>query len=123
VLASTFVINHFELFGLRQVLTGWRKQPTADAGFRRCCFTGSCAPVDARIHHRILGGADDDDRAPALRGGNDGYILIALQLEARDLMAELGVPYAEYRESVPILIPGLRPRGRSASRRATKSLT
>ena len=39
-----------------------------------------------------------------------GYILIALQIEERDLMAALGTRYAEYRQRVPMLIPGLRKR-------------
>jgi protein-S-isoprenylcysteine O-methyltransferase Ste14 len=39
-----------------------------------------------------------------------GYILFALQLEERDLIAALGTRYAEYRQRVPMLIP--RPRKR-----------
>jgi hypothetical protein len=41
-----------------------------------------------------------------------GWIMIAMQLEERDLSASLGSRYAAYREAVPILIPGLRKRRR-----------
>ena len=43
VLASTFMINHFELFGLKQVFAAWRARPAVETGFRRRCSTGWCA--------------------------------------------------------------------------------
>jgi protein-S-isoprenylcysteine O-methyltransferase Ste14 len=39
-----------------------------------------------------------------------GWILLAMQLEERDLVAALGTRYVEYRRRVPMLIPGLRRR-------------
>jgi protein-S-isoprenylcysteine O-methyltransferase Ste14 len=39
-----------------------------------------------------------------------GWILVAMQLEERDLLAALGARYAAYRETVPMLVPGLRKR-------------
>ncbi len=42
--------------------------------------------------------------------GTTGYILIAIQIEERDLVAELGASYQAYRNSVPMLVPGMRPR-------------
>jgi protein-S-isoprenylcysteine O-methyltransferase Ste14 len=39
-----------------------------------------------------------------------GYILIALQLEERDLLRDLGDDYAAYQRRVPMLIPGLKRR-------------
>ena len=38
--------------------------------------------------------------------GTTGYILIAIQLEERDLVATLGDSYRVYRRSVPMLVPG-----------------
>lgn len=48
VLASTFMINHFDLFGLRQVYLAWRGKPHSDLAFRthlfyRRCATHSCS--------------------------------------------------------------------------------
>ncbi|HTY26555.1 MAG TPA: isoprenylcysteine carboxylmethyltransferase family protein, partial [Mycobacterium sp.] len=42
--------------------------------------------------------------------GTTGYILVALQLEERDLVASLGDRYRVYQGSVPMLVPGVRPR-------------
>jgi protein-S-isoprenylcysteine O-methyltransferase Ste14 len=39
------------------------------------------------------------------------WILLAMQLEERDLLAALGAGYAAYRETVPMLVPGLRKHG------------
>jgi protein-S-isoprenylcysteine O-methyltransferase Ste14 len=51
-----------------------------------------------------------------------GYVLIALRLEERDLTAALGAQYRQYRERVPMLIPGLqRPHRRSGRESITKT--
>jgi protein-S-isoprenylcysteine O-methyltransferase Ste14 len=116
VLAATFMINHFELFGLRQVLATWRTQQ-ADTGFR--------ATMLYRVvrHPLMLGFLIAFWCAPTMTAGHllfasatTGYILVALQLEERDLLATLGARYAAYRQTVPMLIP--RPR-----RRRTRQLT
>jgi protein-S-isoprenylcysteine O-methyltransferase Ste14 len=38
------------------------------------------------------------------------YIVLAIQFEEHDLVAEHGASYQEYRRKVPMLVPGLRPR-------------
>ncbi len=48
-----------------------------------------------------------------------GYILIALQLEERDLTAALGDQYRQYRRQVPILIPGLQRHGQRLEAEST----
>jgi protein-S-isoprenylcysteine O-methyltransferase Ste14 len=112
VLGSTFMINHFELFGLKQIFAAWRARPTVDTGFR--------ATLLYRVvrHPLMLGFLIAFWAAPTMTAGHlvfaaamTGYILIALQLEEHDLMAALGTRYAEYRQRVPMLIPGLRKRG------------
>jgi methanethiol S-methyltransferase len=50
------------------------------------------------------------------------WILLAMQLEERDLMVALGARYAAYRQSVPMLIPGLRPRRETANLAARSRL-
>ena len=121
VLASTFMINHLELFGLRQVFAVWRSRPQAETGFRTTLF------YRVVRHPLNLGFIVAFWSAPTMTAGHllfavatTGWILIAMQLEERDLAASLGPTYAAYRESVPMLIPGLR-KLRSASLSAPKS--
>lgn len=111
VLASTFMINHFELFGLKQVFAAWKARPSVDTGFR--------ATLLYRVvrHPLMLGFLIAFWAAPTMTAGHllfaavmTGYILLALQIEEHDLMAALGARYAEYRQRVPMLIPGLRKR-------------
>ncbi|MGO4442282.1 methanethiol S-methyltransferase [Mycobacterium sp. 2YAF39] len=112
VLGSTFMINHFELFGLKQVFEAWRARPSVDTGFRVTLF------YRVVRHPLMLGFLIAFWAAPTMTAGHlvfaaamTGYILIALQLEEHDLIAALGARYAEYRQRVPMLIPGLRKRG------------
>ncbi len=115
VLASTFMINHFELFGLRQVFAAWKGQPPRETGFRTTLF------YRVVRHPLNLGFLIAFWAAPTMTVGHllfaavtTAWILLAMQLEERDLMAALGARYAAYRESVPMLIPGLRPRRETA---------
>jgi protein-S-isoprenylcysteine O-methyltransferase Ste14 len=111
VLASTFMINHFELFGLRQVFAVWRSRPQAETGFRTTLFYRV-------IRHPLnLGFLVAFWAAPTMTVGHllfavmtTAWILVAMQLEERDLTSALGARYAAYRETVPMLVPGLRRR-------------
>lgn len=113
VLASTFMISHVDLFGLRQVYLAWRAEPYTATEFR--------APLLYRVvrHPLMLGFVIAFWAAPTMTAGHllfalatTGYILIALQLEERDLTAVLGDHYRQYRHRVPMLIPGLHRPGR-----------
>ncbi|MBV9350582.1 MAG: isoprenylcysteine carboxylmethyltransferase family protein [Mycobacterium sp.] len=108
-LVSTFMIGHFDLFGLRQVYLAWRGQPYTDITFR--------TPLLYRMvrHPLMLGFIIAFWAAPTMTIGRllfaaamTGYILIALQIEERDLVAALGTQYRDYRRAVPKLVP--RPR-------------
>ncbi|HZE15307.1 MAG TPA: NnrU family protein [Mycobacterium sp.] len=106
VLAATFMINHFDLFGLRQVYLAWRGKPYSYIGFRK--------PLLYRLvrHPLMLGFIIAFWATPTMTAGHllfaigtTGYILLAVQLEERDLVAALGDPYHEYRREVSMLLP------------------
>ena len=66
-LLATFLINHFDLFGLRQVYLASRQKPYTSVEFRvRLLYRAGASPADARDGHRVLGGADHDGRASAV---------------------------------------------------------
>ena len=105
-LASTFMINHFDLFGLRQVYSAWRAKPYTDLDFRvRFLYRLVRHPL-------MLGFLIAFWATPLLTAGHlvfaaamTAYILIATQLEERDLVAALGDQYRNYRREVPMLLP------------------
>ena len=108
VLASTFMINHFELFGVAQVLSAWRSRPRPETGFRTILL------YRVIRHPLMLGFLIAFWATPTMTGGHllfsavtTSYILVALQLEERDLVGELGDTYLRYRRQVPMLLPRL----------------
>ncbi|BAX95751.1 membrane protein [Mycobacteroides stephanolepidis] len=122
VLASTFMINHFDLFGLRQVYLAWRGKPYSHLDFRVTLFYRLVR------HPLMLGFIIAFWAAPTMTAGHllfaiatTAYVLIALQFEERDLRQDLGQPYVEYSNQVPMLIPGVRPRKRPVTLSADPS--
>jgi protein-S-isoprenylcysteine O-methyltransferase Ste14 len=108
VLVTTFVINHFDLFGLRQTWRAFRGRPQAPLQF--------VTPLLYRIvrHPLYVGWFFAFWCTPAMTVTHllfavmtTAYILVAIQLEERDLM-RAHPEYAEYRRRVPMLIPALR---------------
>jgi protein-S-isoprenylcysteine O-methyltransferase Ste14 len=108
VLVSTFVINHFDLFGLRQSWKAFRGQPQSELRF--------VTPILYRVvrHPLYLGWLFAFWSAPTMTATHllfavvtTAYILVAIQLEERDLMTA-HPEYADYRQQVPMLIPGMR---------------
>ena len=106
VLATTFMINHFELFGLRQVFAAWRGTGSGHTGFKTTLLYRLVR------HPLMLGFLIAFWAAPTMTAGHlvfalatTSYILVALQLEERDLTATLGEQYCQYRRDVPMLIP------------------
>lgn len=113
VLIATFLINHFDLFGLRQVWLYLRGRDYTPLAFKTpglyrhvrhplyvgWLFTFWATPT-MTIAHLVFALA------------TTAYILIAIRFEERDLVGVHGQAYADYRQQVPMLVPRF---GRSAT--------
>ena len=116
VLLSTFAINHFDLFGLRQVwLYARGRAQSAPHYVERFLYRFVRHPI-------MLGFIIAFWSTPVMSAGHllfavvtTAYILVALQLEEHDLLREHGAQYAAYRERVPMLVPGTKARRRPTS--------
>jgi protein-S-isoprenylcysteine O-methyltransferase Ste14 len=117
VLVMTFYIDHFDLFGLRQVwlyLLGRQ--------YTRVHFA-TPAPYRMVRHPLYLGFMIAFWAAPTMSvtrlvfaAATTAYILIAIQFEEHDLAAEHGASYDEYKRRVPMIVPGVGGRGEASAR-------
>lgn len=107
VLTATFVINHFDLFGLRQVWRNLLGKPQAGLKF--------ATPLLYRMvrHPLYIGWMIVFWSAPVMTAAHlffavvmTGYILVAIRFEERDLIAA-HPEYSGYRQQVPTIIPGM----------------
>lgn len=111
VLAATFMISHAHLFGVQQVWQRFRRREPAEPRFQ------TPALYEHLRHPIMIGFLIAFWAAPEMTWGHllfaaatTGYILIALRLEERDLVASFGDRYRAYQQRVPMLLPRLRPR-------------
>jgi protein-S-isoprenylcysteine O-methyltransferase Ste14 len=111
LLLSTVLLNHFELFGLTQVRAGFRGQDPSEPVFRTpLLYKWSRHPL-------YLGFLIAFWSAPTMTFGHllfslgcTGYILLGIFLEERDLIADFGEQYRDYRRRVGMFftLPGRR---------------
>ena len=106
VVFSATMIDHFDLFGLRQTWARFNRRKSLPDRFRTPGFY-----LFVR-HPLMLGLVIAFWATPVMSAGHlmfaaaaTGYILLAIPLEERDLVARHGDDYRRYRERVPMLVP------------------
>jgi protein-S-isoprenylcysteine O-methyltransferase Ste14 len=108
ILYSTFLIDHFDLFGLRQVVFYFRRRTYTEKKFvtpalykhiRHPLYVGwfvfFWATPDMTLGHLLMAGV------------TTAYILVAIVFEERDLSTLLGSEYRAYRARTPMFVPRL----------------
>jgi protein-S-isoprenylcysteine O-methyltransferase Ste14 len=130
-LVSTFLLNHFELFGLQQVFARLTQRALTEAEFRTPLF------YRYMRHPLYVGFLLTFWSVPVMTTGRmlfalgfSVYIFIGIAFEERDLIRQFGARYRTYREQVGMLIPRARsqrwaagddPSATDASPRSTRS--
>jgi protein-S-isoprenylcysteine O-methyltransferase Ste14 len=123
VLFSTFLINHFDLFGLRQVWLCLVGRPYTHLSFR--------TPLLYKYvrHPLYIGWFMTFWFTPTMTATHllfaamcTAYIVIAIRWEEKDLVDAHGAKYVDYRSNVPMLLPSAKPYERLTPREALRRM-
>lgn len=110
VLLSTFLIDHFELFGLRQIWTASAAQPMPKPTFRTpFLYRFVRHPTQLGMILFLVGTPNMTVGHALFAGLMTFYVLIGLWFEERSLVREFGETYLAYQRQVPMLFPRLTP--------------
>jgi protein-S-isoprenylcysteine O-methyltransferase Ste14 len=111
VLLSTFLINHFELFGLQQAWFHARGREASPPEFRQPLFYRWIRhPLYLGFFMAFWAAPEMTAGHLLLAGGMSVFMLIAIQYEEKDLVALFGRDYEDYRQRAGMLLPRFRRR-------------
>ncbi|MDX1496930.1 MAG: NnrU family protein, partial [Salinisphaeraceae bacterium] len=114
--AATFMHNHFDLMGVRQVWRYFRGKPQKPAPFReRALYKYIRHPLMLGLLIAFWATPQMTVGHLVFALGMTAYIFIGVAFEERDLLRAYGQKYAQFRASRPMLIP--RPRGISSGQK------
>ena len=103
---ATFLINHFELFGLQQVYCNLRQQPTPPIHFtERFLYKVVRHPLQFGVLIGLWSTPSMSYTHLMLAVGMSLYIFIGLHFEEKDLSATLGKDYDDYKDRVRMIVP------------------
>jgi protein-S-isoprenylcysteine O-methyltransferase Ste14 len=108
LLASTFAINHFDLFGLRQVFLNFKNQPRPPLDFvKRAMYKYVRHPIQTGVLIGVWATPMMSMTQLMLSVGFTVYIVVGLWFEERDLVREHGEDYIAYRKQTGSVFPRL----------------
>lgn len=124
VLVATFLIDHFDLFGLKQVWSQFAgRQPEPPRFVTPLLYRLVRHPLYLGFILAFWGGPVMTAGGLLFAAAMTGYILIAIRFEERDLVHYLGPDYEDYRQRVPMLFPGMKRRQASSDQYERDSST
>lgn len=111
LLMATFAINHFDLFGLRQVYLNFRNRPRPPIQFvKRAMYSFSRHPIQTGVLIGVWVTPLMSATQFVLTVGFTSYIFVGLWFEEKDLVKQIGDRYLAYRKEAGMFLPKFRSR-------------
>ena len=108
LLAATFAINHFDLFGLPQVYLHFTNQPRPPLQFvKRAMYRFSRHPIQTGVLIGVWATPFMTATQITLSIGFTAYIFVGLWFEEKDLIKNIGEPYLQYKREAGMVGPRL----------------